>query len=131
MKTSFKRVATLAPITITAVASLVVPLWLLGVRPPTLSPGSAHAAPDSTLTVVRAPAPPPARHPAVQHPKASVASARRTAFVAAVHTRPQLRPRRRPPATHVAPVLVRHVVRTPPHTPVVTTVRKPRPSRCA
>src|SRR4029079_17293477 len=125
MKTSFKRVATLAPITITAVASLVVPLWLLGVRPPTLSPGSAHAAPDSTLTVVRAPAPPAARQPAVQHPKASVASARRTAFVAAVHTRPQPRPRT--PVTHVAPVLVRHVVRTPPHTPVVATVRKPRP----
>ena len=95
MKTSFKRVATLAPITITAVASLVVPLWLLGVRPPTPSPGSAHAAPDSTLTVVRAPAPPLSRRPAVQHPKRFVASAERTAFVAAVHTRPQLRPRRR------------------------------------
>src|SRR6187397_1786454 len=108
MKTSFERVATLAPITITAVASLVVPFSLLGVRPATPSPGSAHAAPDSTLTVVRAPAPPPARHPAVQHPKAFVASARRTAFVAAVHTRPQTRPLRRAPSTHAAPVLVRH-----------------------
>src|SRR6476660_7068577 len=82
MKISFKRAPKLVAITITAVASLVVPLWLLGVRPPTPSPGSAHAAPDSTLTVVRAPAPPPAHHAAVRHPKAFVASARRTAFVA-------------------------------------------------
>ena len=128
MRTNFMLIPKLASITITAVASLVVPLWLLGVRPPSPSPGGAHAARDSTLTIVRAPAPPPVRLRAVQPPETFVPSGERTAFLAGVHTHPQARPHRRPTPAHVASAVVHHVLRTTPHTSVVTAVRKPRPS---
>jgi translation initiation factor IF-2 len=129
MRTNFTQVSKLAAITIAAVASVVVPLSLLGVRPAAPGSDSAQAEPSSTLTVLRAPGPAPAhtRRPAAKRLPAFLPPAPRDVFAAAVHRRPA--PRLHPTATptHVAPAVVNHGVTTTPHVSAVKTARKPKP----
>ena len=69
LRTNFGRVVRAAAITLVAAASVLIPVWLLGVRPSASEPSTAQAASDSTLAAVHAPAPPNVGRPVAKRTK--------------------------------------------------------------
>jgi hypothetical protein len=123
MRTNFERLVRVAAITITAAASVLIPLWLLGVHPQSPEASTAHAAqaPDSTLAAVHAPAP----RRVVKRAEVFVVPRSAPAFGTPVHARTPPRPQRPVTATvrAAAPVSVHRAPATPgPHRPAVVTV---------